>query len=148
MPRNSGIKTGVKRMASAVFARVGGSEHNCEKSWKYGKDLSACFVNLEKAYRYYWFFESVEINFGRFCRSVALMVSCYAPLPLSHSTFNWKSMVCVQVDGQQSKPFHMDVGLLEGCVLSPLLFIVLHGLDQQIQPSWWLDKCSTLYDWK
>ena len=33
-----------------------------EKSWKYGKDLFACFVDLEKAYD------------RKFCRSMALMV--------------------------------------------------------------------------
>ena len=56
-----------------------------EKSWKYGKDLFACFVDLEKAYH-----RVILINFGRFCRSMALMVNCYAPL--SHSAANWRFM--------------------------------------------------------
>ena len=43
-----------------------------EKSWEYGKDLFACFMT-----------EFLGISFGRFCGSMALMVSCYAPL--SHS---------------------------------------------------------------
>ena len=50
-----------------------------EKSWEYGKDLFACFVDLEKAMT-----EFRGINFGRFCSSIALMVNCCAPL--SHST--------------------------------------------------------------
>ena len=50
-----------------------------EKSWKYGKDLFACFIDLEKAYG-----RVLGINFGRFCGSMALMVNCYALL--SHST--------------------------------------------------------------
>ena len=50
-----------------------------EKSWEYGKDLFACFVDLEKAYD-----RDPRINFGRFCRSMTLMVNCYALL--SHST--------------------------------------------------------------
>ena len=50
-----------------------------EKSWEYGKDLFACFVDLKKHMT-----EFLGINFGRFCRSTALMVNCYALL--SHST--------------------------------------------------------------
>ena len=41
--------------------------------------------------------------------------------------------VCVRVNGKQSKPFHVGVGLRQGCVLSPLLFIVYMN---------WIDKCS------
>ena len=46
-----------------------------EKSWEYGKDLFACFVDLEKAYD-----RVSRINFGRFCESTALLVSCYTAL--------------------------------------------------------------------
>ena len=50
-----------------------------EKSWEYGKNLFACFVILKKHMTKF-----LGINFGRFCRSKALMVNCYALL--SHST--------------------------------------------------------------
>ena len=51
-----------------------------KKSWEYGKDIFACLVDLLKKHTT----EILGINFERFCRSMALMVSCYAPL--SHST--------------------------------------------------------------
>ena len=41
--------------------------------------------------------------------------------------------VCAEVNGKQSKPFQVGVGLWKGCVLSPLLFIVHMN---------WIDKCS------
>ena len=43
-----------------------------EKSWEYGKDLFACFVDLAKAYDQVPL--DLGINFGKFCRSMALMV--------------------------------------------------------------------------
>ena len=41
------------------------------KSWKYGKDLFACFVDLGKVQ-----YDCVS-NSGEFCRRLELMVSCY-----------------------------------------------------------------------
>ena len=73
--------------------------------------------------------EFLRINIGRFCWSKALMVNCYALL--SHSTADQR--FCVRVNGKQSKPFHVGVGLRQGCVLSPLVFIVYMN---------WIDKCS------
>ena len=48
-------------------------------------------------------------------------------------SFYCRSEVCVRVNGKQSKPFYMGVGLRQGCVLSPLLFSVYMN---------WIDKCS------
>ena len=47
-------------------------------------------------------------------------------------SFYCRPEVCVRVNGKQSKPFHVGVGLRQGCVLSPLLFIVYMN---------WIDKC-------
>ena len=70
--------------------------------------------------------EFLGINFGRFCRIMALMVNCCAP-------FYSRPEVCVWVNGKQSKLFHVGVGLWKGCALSPFLFIVYMN---------WIDKCS------
>ena len=48
-------------------------------------------------------------------------------------SFYCRPEVCVRVNGKQSKPFHVGVELRQGCVLSPLLFIVYMN---------WIDKCS------
>ena len=48
-------------------------------------------------------------------------------------SFYCRPEVCVRVNGKQSKPFHVGVRLWQGCVLSPLLFIVYTN---------WIDKCS------
>ena len=49
--------------------------------------------------------------------------------------------VCVQVNGKQSNPFHVGVGLRQGFVLSPLLFIVyMNWIDKSGQA----DECATI----
>ena len=48
-------------------------------------------------------------------------------------SFYCQPEVCIRVNGKQSKPFHVGVGLRQGCVLSPLLFIVYMN---------WIKKCS------
>ena len=78
-----------------------------EKSWKYGKDFFACFVDLEKVYC------DCLSNFGGFCRRMALMVGCY--MPLRHSKVltgvSWLSK------WQTIKAVHIRVKLRQGCVL-------------------------------
>ena len=87
-----------------------------EKSWEYGKDLFACFIvprdKLWKVLREY------GVN-GQLLRAI--------------KSFYCRPEVCVRVNGKQSKPFHVGVGLRQGCVLSPLLFIVYIN---------WIGKCS------
>ena len=86
-----------------------------EKSWEYGKDLFACFVDLEKAYdrvprdKLWKVLHEYGVN-GQLLRAI--------------KSFYCRPEVCVRVNGKQSKPFHVGVGLRQGCVLSPLVFIV------------------------
>jgi len=79
------------------------------KSWECGKDVYTCFADLlEKACdriprEKLWGHQS----FWRF--RVKSLHSC--------------SEVCVRVGRVKSRPFILDFGLRQGCVLSPLLFI-------------------------
>ena len=95
-----------------------------EKSWEYAKDVFACFVDLEKAY-------------DRIPRDklweVLQKYGIGGQLLLAIKSFYCQPEVCVRMNGKQSKPFHVGVGLRQGCVLSPLLFIVYMN---------WIDKCS------
>ena len=85
-----------------------------EKSWEYGKDLFACFVDLKKAYdrvprdKLWKVLQEYGVN---------------AQLLRAIKSFYCRPEVCVRVNGKQSKPFHV-AGLRQECVLSPLLFIV------------------------
>ena len=126
MPRNSGIEIG---RWSARFSS--GSQHQVftlkqifEKSSEYGKDLFACIVELEKAY------DRVPRN--KLCK-VFQEYGVDGQLLRAIKSFYCRPEVCVRVNGKQSKPFHVGVGLQQGCVLSPLLFIVYMN---------WIDKCS------
>ena len=76
-------------------------------------------------------------NFGWFCRNMALMVICYRPL----SYFTADPKVCDVVNCKQSKPFHVGVGLRQGCVLLHLFFLVfLNWFDKRSQA----DECATI----
>ena len=100
------------------------SEANNQKILGVCKDLFACFVDLEKAYnRVPWdklwkVFREYGID-GQLLHAAKL--------------FYCRPQVCVRVNGKQSKPFHVSFGLRQGCVLSPLLYIVYMN---------WIDKCS------
>ena len=94
-----------------------------EKSWEYGKNLFVCFVDLGKAYdriprdkleKGLW---EYGVN-GQLLRTI--------------KSFYCQPGVCVLVNCKQSKPFHVGFGIRQGCVLSPLLFIVYVN---------WIDKC-------
>ena len=82
-----------------------------EKSWEYDENFFACYVDLNRAYDWV-----PRENFGRFCGSMALMASCYDLHAMK--SFYCRSEVCVRVNGKQSNPFHVDVGLRQGCALS------------------------------
>ena len=88
MVRNSEIKTGgwpegfsyaTPHTRSSLWSK---SLRN--QDWEYGKHLFACFVDqIEKAYD-----QILRDNLWKVCGSMALIVSCYAPL--NHSTADWK----------------------------------------------------------
>ena len=73
-----------------------------EKFWKYGKDLFACFVDLEKAYdrvprdKLWKVLQEYDVN-GQLLSAI--------------KSFYCRSEVCVRVNGTQSKPFHVGVGV-------------------------------------
>ena len=92
-----------------------------EKSWEYAKDLFACFVDLEKAYD--------RIPRDKLWR----VLQEYGQLLQAIKSFYCQPEVCVRVNRMQSKPFRVGVGLRQGCVLSPLLFIIYMN---------WIDRCS------
>ena len=80
-----------------------------------------------------------RMYFRRFCRSMAMIISCYAPF--SHFTAECQLEVCVRENGKQSKPFHVGIGLLQGCVLSLLFFIVyMNWIDKYSQA----DECAKI----
>ena len=95
-----------------------------EKSWEYGKDLFACFVDLEKVYD--------RVPRDKFWK-VLQEYGVGGQLLLAFKSFCCRPEVCLRVNGKQSEPFHVGVGLRQGCVLSSLLFIVYMN---------WIDKCS------
>ena len=72
--------------------------------------------------------EFLGINFGRF---FGFCVDGH--LLRANKPFYCQLGVCARVDGKQPKPFHVGVGPRQGCVLSPLVFIVYMN---------WIDRCS------
>ena len=125
MPRNSAFNTGRYSVRFSSGSQHHGQNLHSEANLREILGVSLHALSILKKHMT----EFLGINFGRFCRSMALIVNWYALL--SHSTADRK--VSVRVNGKQSKPFHVSVGLRQGCVLSHLLFIVYMN---------WIDKCS------
>ena len=109
-------------MARAVFVRVAAPwtkssllSKSSRNLGEYGKDLSACLVDLEKAY------DRVPQD-----KLWKVLQECGVDgqLLCAIGSFYCRPEVCVRVNGTHSKPFHVGVELRQGCVLSPLLFIV------------------------
>ena len=90
-----------------------------EKSWKYGKDLFACFVDLGKVY-------DCHSNFVRFCRRMALMISC--SMPLRHSMV--PTGVLLLSKWQAIKAFHIGVELRQWCVLFLFFIVYMNWIDK------------------
>ena len=60
-------------------------------------------------------------------------------------SFYCRPEVCVRVNGKQSKPFQVSVGLRQECVLSPLLFIVYMNWIEQCSQA---DECAAIGNYK
>ena len=103
-----------------------------EISWEYAKDVFGCFVDLEKAY-------------DRVPRDklwgVLQEYGIDGHLLMAIKSFYQQSEVCVRVNGKRSQPFNVGVGLRQGCVLSPLLFIVyMNWIDKRSR----VDECVSI----
>ena len=86
-----------------------------EKLWEYAKEVYTFFVDLEKAYDCaprdkLW---AVMLEYDVRGQHLAAIKSLYK-----------KAEICVYVNRMKIKPFSVDVGKQQGCVLSPLLFII------------------------
>ena len=105
-----------------------------EKAWEYGKSVYSCFVDLEKAYD--------RVPRGKLW-SVLQEYGIDGPLLGAIQSLYTNCSSCVRVNGSKSTPFTVGVGLRQGCVLSPLLFIIY--MDWMLQRSRG-EECFTLGD--
>lgn len=87
----------------------------CEKAWEFALPVFMCFVDLEKAYdrvprdKLWDCLREYGVD-GELIRAIqSLYKRCSA---------------CVRINGCKSTRFPVGTGLRQGCVLSPLLFIV------------------------
>ena len=86
-----------------------------EKSWEYAKEVYTCFADLEKAY-------------DRVPRDklweVLPKYDMRGQLLVAFKSLYKQSEVYVRANGIKTQPFNIGVGLRQGCVLSPSLFII------------------------
>jgi len=85
-------------------------QQNFEKSSEYAKGSLTCFVNLEK--------ENDRVPCEKLSGELRERLTLTAK-----SRYSWAD-VCLRVGRVKSRPFTVGIGLRQGCVLSPLLFIV------------------------
>ena len=98
----------------STMDQIFGLQQVFEKSWEYAKEVYTCFVNLEKAHDHVprdklW---AVLLEYDVRGQLLAVIKSLYK-----------QSEVCVHVNEMKTKLFSVSIGLQQGCVLSPLLFI-------------------------
>jgi exonuclease III len=86
-----------------------------EKAWEYDIPLYNAFVDLEKAYD--------RVDRGRLW-SILEEYGVDLPLIRAIASLYSKSRSCVRVLGRKSEYFSVGAGLRQGCVLSPLLFVI------------------------
>ena len=89
-----------------------------EKYYEFGKDLYICYVDFQKAFDSVWRkgLWQVMRHLGYDIKIIRLLESMY------HNT---ASSVRVGSQGELSSWFETLVGVLQGCVLSPLLFNIM-----------------------
>ena len=96
-------------------------QQSFEKSLEYATNVHTCYVDVEKAY------DRVP------CEKLSgVLRECGVDgrLLLGVKSLRSWSEVCVDVGRVKSRQFTVVVGLRQGCVLSPLLFIVyMNGID-------------------
>ena len=84
---------------------------------KFGKELYVCYIDLRKAFDSVWRRKGlwkVLIHYGYPEKIIRILENMYK------DTFN-----TVRVNGKISDWYSTIVGVLQGCVLPPLLFIIL-----------------------
>ena len=91
-----------------------------ENFWEYGSDLFACFVDLEKAYD--------RVPRDKLWK-VLQEYGVDSQLLRAIKSFCCRPEVCVRVNGKQSRPFHVGVGLRQRVrfVTSPFLLFTWIG---------------------
>ena len=100
-----------------------------EKSWEYAKDVFTYFVDLEMTYD--------RDSRDKLWR-VLQEYSIDGYLLIAIKSLYCQREICVQLNDKQSKSFHVGVGLRQGCVLSPLLFIIYMNLMDNLSQT---DEC-------
>jgi len=84
------------------------------------KDVYTCFADLQKAYG-----RVSRKDFEKCCESTVLTAACY------WLSIHCISALCVRVDGVESQPFTVGLGLRQGCVPSPLFIFYMDWIDCQ-----------------
>ncbi|VDP03110.1 unnamed protein product [Soboliphyme baturini] len=86
-----------------------------EKSWEYAQPVYMCFVDREKAY------DRIPRHSLWTClRAYGIDDKLLGAIQSLYSD----SRCCVSVNGVKSKPFNVRTGHRQGCVLSPILFVL------------------------
>ena len=83
---------------------------------EYGKDLYVCYVDFQKAFASVWRAGLWQVmrHLGYDEKIIRLLQALYKD-----------AMSVVRVDGEQTNWFKTLVGVLQGCILFPLLFNIL-----------------------
>ena len=87
-----------------------------ESTYRYNKEFHACFVDLQKA------FDSVQRN--QVWKALEEH-EVNTKLIEAIKSFYIEPESAVRIAGKLSNKFKIDVGVRQGCILSPLLFIIL-----------------------